>query len=200
MLEKFGVEMIGAKREAIEMAEDRKLFREAMDRLGIENPKATIVTAPDGDLDAGVKIALDALEEIGLPAIIRPAYTLGGTGGGVAYNREEYEHFCRSGMDASPVGQILVDQSLLGWKEFEMEVVRDKADNAIIVCAIENVDPMGVHTGDSITVAPALTLTDKEYQIMRTHSINVLREIGVETGGAPQPLAVNPPVGPMVRS
>ncbi|MEJ6403568.1 carbamoyl-phosphate synthase large subunit [Yoonia sp. 2307UL14-13] len=198
VLDKFNVEMIGAKREAIEMAEDRKLFREAMDRLGIENPKATIVTAPDGDLDAGVKIALEALEEIGLPAIIRPAFTLGGTGGGVAYNREEYIHFCRSGMDASPVGQILVDQSLLGWKEFEMEVVRDKADNAIIVCAIENVDPMGVHTGDSITVAPALTLTDKEYQIMRTHSINVLREIGVETGGSNVQWAVNPDDGRMV--
>ncbi len=198
VLEKFNVEMIGAKREAIEMAEDRKLFREAMDRLGIENPKATIVTAPDGDLDAGVKIALDALDDIGLPAIIRPAFTLGGTGGGVAYNREEYIHFCRTGMDASPVGQILVDQSLLGWKEFEMEVVRDKADNAIIVCAIENVDPMGVHTGDSITVAPALTLTDKEYQIMRTHSINVLREIGVETGGSNVQWAVNPADGRMI--
>ncbi|MEO1640630.1 MAG: carbamoyl-phosphate synthase large subunit [Pseudomonadota bacterium] len=198
VLEKFDVEMIGAKREAIEMAEDRKLFREAMDRLGIENPKATIVTAPDGDLDAGVKIALDALEEIGLPAIIRPAFTLGGTGGGVAYNREEYEHFCRTGMDASPVGQILVDESLLGWKEYEMEVVRDKADNAIIVCSIENVDPMGVHTGDSITVAPALTLTDKEYQLMRTHSINVLREIGVETGGSNVQWAVNPEDGRMV--
>ena len=202
VLEKFNVEMIGAKREAIEMAEDRKLFREAMDRLGIENPKATIVTAPtvDGkhDLAAGVAIAVEALEDIGLPAIIRPAFTLGGTGGGVAYNREEYEHFCRTGMDASPVGQILVDQSLLGWKEFEMEVVRDKADNAIIVCAIENVDPMGVHTGDSITVAPALTLTDKEYQIMRTHSINVLREIGVETGGSNVQWAVNPADGRMV--
>ncbi|MDX8353775.1 carbamoyl-phosphate synthase large subunit [Cognatiyoonia sp. IB215182] len=198
VLEKFEVEMIGAKREAIEMAEDRKLFREAMDRLGIENPKATIVTAPDGDLDAGVKLALEALEEIGLPAIIRPAFTLGGTGGGVAYNREEYEYYCRSGMDASPVGQILVDESLLGWKEFEMEVVRDKADNAIIVCSIENVDPMGVHTGDSITVAPALTLTDKEYQIMRTHSINVLREIGVETGGSNVQWAVNPDDGRMV--
>ncbi|MFQ1700200.1 carbamoyl-phosphate synthase large subunit [Loktanella agnita] len=202
VLEKFGVEMIGAKREAIEMAEDRKLFREAMDRLGIENPKATIVTAPKNngksDLNAGVAIALEALEDIGLPAIIRPAFTLGGTGGGVAYNRAEYEHYCRTGMDASPVGQILVDESLLGWKEFEMEVVRDKADNAIIVCAIENVDPMGVHTGDSITVAPALTLTDKEYQIMRTHSINVLREIGVETGGSNVQWAVNPDDGRMV--
>ena len=203
VLEKFGVEMIGAKRDAIEMAEDRKLFREAMDRLGIENPKATIVTAPKrengtADLEEGVRIALEALDEIGLPAIIRPAFTLGGTGGGVAYNRDDYIHFCRSGMDASPVNQILVDESLLGWKEYEMEVVRDKADNAIIVCSIENVDPMGVHTGDSITVAPALTLTDKEYQIMRTHSINVLREIGVETGGSNVQWAVNPADGRMV--
>ncbi|OUD08841.1 carbamoyl phosphate synthase large subunit [Marivivens niveibacter] len=203
VLEKYNVEMIGAKREAIEMAEDRKLFRDAMDRLGIENPKATIVTAPvdangKKDLKAGLAIAMEALEEIGLPAIIRPAFTLGGTGGGVAYNREEYEHYCRSGMDASPVGQILVDESLLGWKEYEMEVVRDKADNAIIVCSIENVDPMGVHTGDSITVAPALTLTDKEYQIMRTASIAVLREIGVETGGSNVQWAVNPKDGRMV--
>jgi carbamoyl-phosphate synthase large subunit len=205
----LGVEMIGAKRKAIEMAEDRQLFREAMDRLGIENPKATIVTAPTKDknaprvtdkfdIPAGIAIALDALEEIGLPAIIRPAFTMGGTGGGVAYNRAEYEHFCRTGMEASPVAQILVDQSLLGWKEFEMEVVRDTADNAIIVCAIENIDPMGVHTGDSITVAPALTLTDKEYQLMRTHSINVLREIGVETGGSNVQWAVNPADGRMV--
>ncbi|WP_170429676.1 carbamoyl-phosphate synthase large subunit [Ruegeria arenilitoris] len=203
VLDKFGVEMIGAKRDAIEMAEDRALFREAMDRLGLENPKATIVTAPkkeDGsaDLDAGVQIALDELEEIGLPAIIRPAFTLGGTGGGVAYNREDYIHFCRSGMDASPVNQILVDESLLGWKEYEMEVVRDTADNAIIVCSIENIDPMGVHTGDSITVAPALTLTDKEYQIMRNGSIAVLREIGVETGGSNVQWAINPDDGRMV--
>ncbi|MBA83647.1 carbamoyl-phosphate synthase large subunit [Thalassobius sp. S69A] len=203
VLEKFGVEMIGAKRDAIEMAEDRKLFREAMDRIGLENPKATIVTAPkkdngDADLEAGVQMALDELEEIGLPAIIRPAFTLGGTGGGVAYNREDYIHFCRTGMDASPVNQILVDESLLGWKEYEMEVVRDRADNAIIVCSIENVDPMGVHTGDSITVAPALTLTDKEYQMMRTASIAVLREIGVETGGSNVQWAVNPADGRMV--
>ncbi|WP_425049284.1 carbamoyl-phosphate synthase large subunit [Psychromarinibacter sp. S121] len=203
VLEKFGVEMIGAKRDAIEMAEDRKLFRDAMDRIGLENPKATIVTSPKmengkRDIAAGMKDALDALEHIGLPAIIRPAFTLGGTGGGVAYNREDYELYCRSGMEASPVGQILVDESLLGWKEFEMEVVRDKADNAIIVCAIENVDPMGVHTGDSITVAPALTLTDKEYQIMRNGSIAVLREIGVETGGSNVQWAVNPEDGRMV--
>ncbi|MEM6595281.1 MAG: carbamoyl phosphate synthase large subunit, partial [Pseudomonadota bacterium] len=155
VLEKFGVEMIGAKRDAIEMAEDRKLFREAMDRLGIENPRATIANT--------MEECMAALEDIGLPAIIRPAFTLGGTGGGVAYNREDYEYYCRTGLDASPVNQILIDESLLGWKEFEMEVVRDKADNAIIICSIENVDPMGVHTGDSITVAPALTLTDREY-------------------------------------
>ena len=203
VLEKFNVEMIGAKREAIEMAEDRKLFREAMDRLGIENPKATIVTAPVAasgkkDLAAGVQLALDALEYVGLPAIIRPAFTMGGTGGGVAYNRDDYEFYCRSGMDASPMGQILIDESLLGWKEYEMEVVRDTTDNAIIVCSIENVDPMGVHTGDSITVAPALTLTDKEYQIMRNHSIAVLREIGVETGGSNVQWAVNPEDGRMV--
>ncbi len=203
VLEKFNVELIGAKREAIEMAEDRKLFREAMDRLGIENPRASIVTAPvkdsgEADLDEGVRLALEELEGIGLPAIIRPAFTMGGTGGGVAYNREDYIHFCRTGMDASPVNQILVDESLLGWKEFEMEVVRDTADNAIIVCAIENIDPMGVHTGDSITVAPALTLTDKEYQIMRNHSIAVLREIGVETGGSNVQWAVNPADGRMV--
>ena len=203
VLEKFGVQMIGANRAAIDMAEDRKLFREAMDRIGLENPKATIITAPkkengSADLKEGVRLALEALEYVGLPAIIRPAYTLGGTGGGVAYNREDYEYYCRSGMDASPVNQILVDESLLGWKEFEMEVVRDRADNAIIVCAIENVDPMGVHTGDSITVAPALTLTDKEYQIMRNGSIAVLREIGVETGGSNVQWAVNPEDGRMV--
>ncbi|MCK4713559.1 MAG: carbamoyl phosphate synthase large subunit, partial [Marinosulfonomonas sp.] len=138
------------------------------------------------------------LDDIGLPAIIRPAFTLGGTGGGVAYNRDDFVHFCTTGLDASPVTQILIDESLLGWKEFEMEVVRDKADNAIIVCAIENIDPMGVHTGDSITVAPALTLTDKEYQMMRTASIAVLREIGVETGGSNVQWAVNPADGRMV--
>ena len=203
VLKKFAVEMIGAKRKAIEMAEDRKLFREAMERLGLKNPKAAIVTAPkfnDGstNLNEGVRLALDALPEIGLPAIIRPAFTLGGTGGGVAYNIDDYEYFCRSGMDASPVNQILIDESLLGWKEFEMEVVRDISDNAIIVCSIENVDPMGIHTGDSITVAPALTLSDKEYQMMRNGSIAVLREIGVETGGSNVQWAVNPEDGRMV--
>ncbi|MEO0700511.1 MAG: carbamoyl-phosphate synthase large subunit [Pseudomonadota bacterium] len=190
VLDKFGVEMIGAKRDAIEMAEDRKLFREAMDRIGLENPKATIANT--------IEECMEALEDVGLPAIIRPAFTLGGTGGGIAYNREEYEAICKGGLDASPVSQILIDESLLGWKEFEMEVVRDTADNAIIICSIENVDPMGVHTGDSITVAPALTLTDKEYQIMRNGSIAVLREIGVETGGSNVQWAINPEDGRMV--
>ncbi len=203
VLARFGVEMIGARREAIEMAEDRKLFREAMERIGLENPKATIVSAPkmaNGkyDIRAGIEQARAALEHVGLPAIIRPAFTLGGTGGGVAYNRDDYVEICRRGLEASPMAQILIDESLLGWKEFEMEVVRDKADNAIIVCAIENIDPMGVHTGDSITVAPALTLTDKEYQIMRNGSIAVLREIGVETGGSNVQWAVNPADGRMV--
>ena len=190
VLNKFGVEMIGASRSAIEMAEDRKLFREAMDRIGLENPRATIANTMDD--------CMKALDNVGLPAIIRPAFTLGGTGGGVAYNREDFVHFCQTGLEASPVNQILIDESLLGWKEFEMEVVRDAADNAIIVCAIENVDPMGVHTGDSITVAPALTLTDKEYQRMRNGSIAVLREIGVETGGSNVQWAVNPADGRMV--
>ncbi|WP_127901594.1 carbamoyl-phosphate synthase large subunit [Solirhodobacter olei] len=203
VLEKYGVELIGANRTAIEMAEDRKLFREAMDRIGLENPRATIVSAPklpNGkfDLKAGVAEAMAALEDIGLPAIIRPAFTLGGTGGGVAYNRDDFERIVHGGLDASPAGQVLIDESLLGWKEYEMEVVRDRADNAIIVCAIENVDPMGVHTGDSITVAPALTLTDKEYQIMRNGSIAVLREIGVETGGSNVQWAINPKDGRMV--
>nr|WP_321440035.1 carbamoyl-phosphate synthase large subunit [uncultured Hyphomonas sp.] len=203
ILEKHGVELIGAKADAIEMAEDRALFREAMDRIGLENPRATIVSSPrkaDGKYDRieGLKRAMDALETVGLPAIIRPAFTLGGTGGGVAYNVEEYEEICRSGLAASPNAQILVDESLLGWKEYEMEVVRDKADNAIIICSIENIDPMGVHTGDSITVAPALTLTDKEYQVMRNASLAVLREIGVETGGSNVQFAVNPADGRLV--
>ncbi|MEL6220243.1 MAG: carbamoyl-phosphate synthase large subunit, partial [Pseudomonadota bacterium] len=202
VLDKYDVEMIGARREAIEMAEDRKLFREAMDRIGLENPRAAIVSAPKSetghDIAAGLAEAEAALSQTGLPAIIRPAFTLGGTGGGIAYNREDYLKICRQGLEASPVGQILVDESLLGWKEFEMEVVRDKADNAIIICSIENVDPMGVHTGDSITVAPALTLTDKEYQAMRNASLACLREIGVETGGSNVQFAVNPEDGRMV--
>ena len=207
VLERHDVELIGAKAEAIEKAEDRELFRQAMNRIGLENPRAEIIQAPeitlsdgrkDYDRITGLKMAVDVLDEIGLPAIIRPAFTLGGTGGGVAYNREEYEEICRAGLAASPVAQILVDESLLGWKEFEMEVVRDKADNCIIVCSIENVDPMGVHTGDSITVAPALTLTDREYQVMRNASLAVLREIGVETGGSNVQFAVNPADGRLV--
>ncbi len=208
VLAKFGVEMIGAKAEAIDKAEDRKLFREAMDRIGLESPRAAIASSPEirdekgmivgYDRMAGFQEAMRALDKVGLPAIIRPAFTLGGTGGGVAYNRDEFETIVRSGIDASPVGQILIDESLLGWKEFEMEVVRDKADNCIIVCSIENFDPMGVHTGDSITVAPALTLTDKEYQIMRNASLAVLREIGVETGGSNVQFAVNPKDGRLV--
>ena len=198
VLEKFGVEMIGARADVIDKAEDREKFRAAMDVIGLENPRAAIASSPairgeDGkitgyDRNTGYLEAMRALDEIGLPAIIRPAFTLGGTGGGVAYNREEYETIVRSGIDASPVGQVLIDESLLGWKEYEMEVVRDKADNCIIICSIENVDPMGVHTGDSITVAPALTLTDKEYQIMRDASIAVLREIGVENRRLKRPV------------
>ncbi|MBD1547135.1 carbamoyl-phosphate synthase large subunit [Roseibium aggregatum] len=208
VLEEFGVEMIGARADVIEKAEDREKFRAAMDVIGLENPRAAIASSPEirnekgkiigYDRATGVLEAMKALDDIGLPAIIRPAFTLGGTGGGVAYNREEFETIVRSGIDASPVGQVLIDESLLGWKEYEMEVVRDKADNCIIICSIENVDPMGVHTGDSITVAPALTLTDKEYQIMRDASIAVLREIGVETGGSNVQFAVNPDNGRLV--
>jgi carbamoyl-phosphate synthase large subunit len=207
-LDKHGVELIGANADAIDKAEDRKRFREAMDRIGLESPRAAIAASPEikdaqgrvvgYDRAAGFSEAMRALDAIGLPAIIRPAFTLGGTGGGVAYNRQEFEQIARSGIDASPVGQILIDESLLGWKEYEMEVVRDRADNCIIVCSIENIDPMGVHTGDSITVAPALTLTDKEYQRMRNASIAVLREIGVETGGSNVQFAVNPADGRMV--
>ncbi|CAM3820570.1 carbamoyl-phosphate synthase large subunit [Litorimonas haliclonae] len=197
-LKKHGVEMIGAKADVIDKAENRERFAEAMTKIGLENPRATIVTAPDGDIQAGIAKAMEALDFTGLPAIIRPAFTMGGTGGGVAYNVEEYEEIIRSGLMASPTHQVLVDESLLGWKEYEMEVVRDKADNCIIICAIENIDPMGVHTGDSITVAPALTLTDKEYQRMRDASIAVLREIGVETGGSNVQFGVNPEDGRMV--
>jgi len=190
VLERHGVELIGANGKSIAKAEDRKLFAEAMESIGLENPKSAIATT--------MEEAWAAFETLGLPAIIRPAFTLGGTGGGIAYNREDFELICASGIDASPVNQILIDESLLGWKEYEMEVVRDRNDNAIIVCAIENIDPMGVHTGDSITVAPALTLTDKEYQIMRDASIAVLREIGVETGGSNVQFGLNPKDGRMV--
>jgi carbamoyl-phosphate synthase large subunit len=189
-LDRLGVQLIGANAEAIEKAEDRQKFRDAMDRIGLESPRSAIVHS--------MEEAAAALETVGLPAVIRPSFTLGGTGGGIAYNRDEYEHFVRTGLEASPTTEVLIDESLVGWKEYEMEVVRDRADNAIIICSIENVDPMGVHTGDSITVAPALTLTDKEYQRMRSASIAVLREIGVETGGSNVQFAVDPKTGRMV--
>ncbi|WP_428697907.1 carbamoyl-phosphate synthase large subunit [Stappia sp.] len=190
VLEKFGVQMIGATAEAIDKAEDREQFREAMARIGLETPRSRLAHS--------LGEALDALDDIGLPAIIRPSFTLGGTGGGIAYNREEYLDIIESGIDASPTNEVLVEESVIGWKEYEMEVVRDKADNCIIICSIENIDPMGVHTGDSITVAPALTLTDKEYQIMRDASLAVLREIGVETGGSNVQFAVNPENGRLI--
>ncbi|MGN6589175.1 MAG: carbamoyl-phosphate synthase large subunit, partial [Sphingomicrobium sp.] len=189
-LDRLGVQLIGANAEAIEKAEDREKFRDAMDRIGLESPRSAIVHT--------MEEAAAALENVGLPAVIRPSFTLGGTGGGIAYNRDEYEHFVRTGLEASPTTEVLIDESLVGWKEYEMEVVRDRADNAIIICSIENVDPMGVHTGDSITVAPALTLTDKEYQRMRSASIAVLREIGVETGGSNVQFAVDPKTGRIV--
>ena len=189
-LERFGVELIGASPEAIAKAEDRELFRQAMLRIGLDLPRSQVVRS--------LEQARDALAEIGLPAIIRPSFTLGGTGGGIAYNREEFEQIVASGLEASPITEVQIDQSVLGWKEYEMEVVRDRADNCIIVCSIENVDPMGVHTGDSITVAPALTLTDKEYQRMRDASIAVLREIGVDTGGSNVQFAIDPVTGRMI--
>ncbi len=189
-LARLGVELIGASPEAIDMAEDRELFRQAMARIGLDLPRSQVVRS--------LEQARDALAEIGLPAIIRPSFTLGGTGGGIAYNREEFELIVASGLDASPITEVLVEQSVLGWKEYEMEVVRDRADNCIIICSIENIDPMGVHTGDSITVAPALTLTDKEYQRMRSASIAVLREIGVDTGGSNVQWAIDPADGRMV--
>ncbi|MBN9251657.1 MAG: carbamoyl-phosphate synthase large subunit, partial [Mesorhizobium sp.] len=242
VLERYNVEMIGADAHAIDKAEDRALFREAMKKIGLETPKSMLANATDvkdadrkkheadraalkaenpANLDAALDaletrwnlgegdrkqryvahamgVAAQALDAVGLPAIIRPSFTLGGTGGGIAYNRAEFFDIVQSGLDASPTTEVLIEESVLGWKEYEMEVVRDKADNCIIICSIENVDPMGVHTGDSITVAPALTLTDKEYQMMRNASIAVLREIGVETGGSNVQFAVNPADGRLV--
>ena len=190
VLEKFNVRMIGATADAIDKAEDRELFREAMTKIGLPTPRShQIKTLPQ---------ALAALDDIGLPAIIRPSFTLGGTGGGIAYNKAEFIEIVEGGIDASPTNEVLIEELVLGWKEFEMEVVRDKKDNCIIICSIENVDPMGVHTGDSITIAPALTLTDKEYQILRDASIAVLREIGVETGGSNVQFAINPADGRLV--
>jgi carbamoyl-phosphate synthase large subunit len=190
ILEEHGVEMIGAKADAIDKAENRQRFRDAMDKIGLESARSGVANT--------IEEAREVLKRTGLPSIIRPSFTLGGTGGGIAYNTQEFERIVREGLDASPTTEVLIEESLLGWKEYEMEVVRDKADNAIIICSIENVDPMGVHTGDSITVAPALTLTDKEYQIMRTASIEVLREIGVETGGSNVQFAVNPKDGRLI--
>ncbi|MEP7350817.1 MAG: carbamoyl-phosphate synthase large subunit [Sphingorhabdus sp.] len=189
-LEKYGVEMIGADAEAIDKAEDRIKFRDAMTKIGLESARSGIAHSMDE--------ALEVLERTGLPAIIRPSFTMGGTGGGIAYNKDEFIKIVTGGLDASPTTEVLIEESLLGWKEFEMEVVRDKKDNCIIICSIENIDPMGVHTGDSITVAPALTLTDKEYQIMRNASIACLREIGVETGGSNVQFAVNPKDGRLI--
>jgi carbamoyl-phosphate synthase large subunit len=233
ILEKYNVELIGAKAEAIDMAEDRELFREAMKRIGLETPRSRLANASvakdadkatytdgraaaddkeaferkwaEGEADRqrnyrsrAMVEAFEAMLDVGLPCIIRPSFTLGGTGGGIAYNREEFFDIVEKGLDASPTAEVLIEESVLGWKEYEMEVVRDTADNCIIVCSIENIDPMGVHTGDSITVAPALTLTDKEYQIMRNASIAVLREIGIETGGSNVQFGVNPADGRLV--
>ncbi|MCA6225913.1 carbamoyl-phosphate synthase large subunit [Phenylobacterium sp.] len=190
VLARYGVEMIGARAEVIDKAEDRQKFRDAMDKLGLESPKSKAAHT--------LEEAMEGLAFVGLPAIVRPSFTLAGTGGGIAYNVEEFREIVERGLDLSPTTEVLIEESVLGWKEYEMEVVRDKADNCIIVCSIENIDPMGVHTGDSITVAPALTLTDKEYQIMRSASIAVLREIGVETGGSNVQFAINPKDGRMV--
>ncbi len=190
VLEKYGVELIGAKADVIDRAEDRLKFRDAMAEIGIESPKSAIAHT--------MAEAREALLLVGLPAVIRPSFTLGGTGGGIAYNREEFEQIVSGGLEASPTSEVLVEESVLGWKEYEMEVVRDSADNCIIVCAIENIDPMGIHTGDSVTVAPALTLTDKEYQRMRDASIACLRKIGVDTGGSNVQFALNPADGRML--
>ena len=188
VLERLDIEMIGANAEAIERGEDRQLFKDAMIRIGLDVPSSGVAHT----LEEALEIAGDIGE---FPLIIRPAYTLGGTGGGIAYNRDEFEEMIKHGLDLSPVTEVLVEESLIGWKEFEMEVMRDRADNCVIICSIENFDPMGVHTGDSITVAPTQTLTDKEYQIMRDASFAVIREIGVETGGSNIQFAVNPDNG-----
>jgi carbamoyl-phosphate synthase large subunit len=190
VLDKFGVEMIGASIESIKKAEDRDLFRKAMERIGLRIPKSGIA------IDM-VKVRAIA-DEIGFPIIVRPSFTLGGTGGGVAYNSEDLEKLSRAGLDASLIGQIMLEESVLGWKEYELEVMRDNNDNVVIVCSIENMDPMGIHTGDSITVAPIQTLSDKEYQVMRDASIAIMREIGVDTGGSNVQFAVNPENGEMI--
>ncbi|TXI36617.1 MAG: carbamoyl-phosphate synthase large subunit, partial [Methylophilus methylotrophus] len=190
VLQKYNVELIGATKEAIDKAEDRQKFKEAMTKIGLGSARSAIAHS--------LEEALQVQATIGYPAIIRPSFTMGGSGGGIAYNREEFIAICERGLDASPTNELLIEESLLGWKEYEMEVVRDKADNCIIICSIENLDPMGVHTGDSITVAPAQTLSDKEYQIMRNASLAVLREIGVDTGGSNVQFAINPNDGRMI--
>ena len=190
VLEKYNVELIGASPEAIDKAEDRAKFKEAMTKIGLSSARSGIAHT--------LEEAWDVQKQLGFPVIIRPSFTLGGTGGGIAYNEEEFETICRRGLEASPTNELLIEESLIGWKEFEMEVVRDRVDNCIIVCSIENLDPMGVHTGDSITVAPSQTLTDKEYQIMRNASIAILREIGVDTGGSNVQFAINPKDGRMI--
>jgi carbamoyl-phosphate synthase large subunit len=190
VLDKFGVEMIGASIESIKKAEDRDLFRKAMERIGLRIPKSGIAT----DM---IQVAAIA-DEIGFPIIVRPSFTLGGTGGGVAFNHEELEKMSRGGLDASLIGQVMLEESVLGWKEYELEVMRDNNDNVVIVCSIENLDPMGIHTGDSITVAPIQTLSDKEHQVMRDASIAIMREIGVDTGGSNVQFAVNPENGEMI--
>ena len=190
VLEEYGVEMIGASRDAIDKAEDRDRFRLAMKNIGLECARSAIAHS--------LEEAVQVQSQVGFPTIIRPSFTLAGTGGGIAYNKEEFVEICERGLELSPTNELLIEESILGWKEYEMEVVRDKADNCIIICSIENLDPMGVHTGDSITVAPAQTLTDKEYQIMRDASLAVLREIGVETGGSNVQFAVNPENGRLI--
>ncbi len=190
VLERFDVELIGASRDAIDKAEDREKFKQAMTRIGLDSPRSSIAHS--------MEEALQVQAVMGFPTIIRPSFTMGGTGGGIAYNRAEFIEICERGLEASPTRELLIEESLIGWKEYEMEVVRDRKDNCIIVCSIENLDPMGVHTGDSITVAPSQTLTDREYQLMRNASIAVLREIGVETGGSNVQFGINPADGRMV--
>ena len=197
VLKKYSCELIGASPEAIDKAEDRQKFKDAMTKIGLGSAKSGIAHSMDEAISVQQRIQAETGSS-GFPVVIRPSFTMGGSGGGIAYNREEFEEICKRGLDLSPTRELLIEESLLGWKEFEMEVVRDRADNCIIVCSIENLDPMGVHTGDSITVAPAQTLTDKEYQIMRNASIAVLREIGVDTGGSNVQFSINPVDGRMI--
>ncbi|HET6572528.1 MAG TPA: carbamoyl-phosphate synthase large subunit, partial [Fimbriiglobus sp.] len=189
VLEKYGVEMIGARADVIDKAEDRQKFKEAMVKIGVDVPQSGVARS--------LAQALEIVDQVGLPCVLRPSFTLGGTGGGIAYNREEFIDLISLGLELSPVGEVLVEESVIGWKEFELEVMRDRADNVVIICSIENLDPMGVHTGDSITVAPVQTLSDKEYQRMRDAAKAIIREIGVETGGSNIQFAVNPADGRM---